>query len=369
MSSVKRWMEKGRGPAEFMEYIGKNILVVDDERAIRESISDYLEDIGCSSDMASNGIEALERIEKKSYDALIVDLNMPGLDGFGVLEKIVPLYPEMPVIVLSGVGILDKAVDAIRRGAWDFLSKPIGSFSVLQLTLNRALERSRLIKENRLYKEHLEEEVVKKTEQVLEMSRSIIMTQKEMILRLSDVVETRSHETGNHVLRVSEYSNLMATILGMSDEQVGNLKLASPMHDVGKIGISDLILNKPGKLTIEEFRLIQNHTVIGYNIFYKSSLPVLQLAAEIALNHHENWNGGGYPNRKSGKEIPLAARITTIVDVFDAISHSRVYKEAWDIDRTYSHIKENSGVIFDPELTEIFLANFDGILDIYNGLV
>jgi len=274
-----------------MECLDKYILIVDDERAIRESISDYLEDVGCKPEMASNGLEALEMLNSKKYDALIVDLNMPMLDGFGVIEKAVPLNPEMPIIVLSGVGVLDKAVEAIRKGAWDFLSKPIGSFSVLQLTLDRALERSRLIQENRLYKEHLEEEVIKKTEQVLELSRSIIMTQKEIILRLGDVVETRSHETGNHVLRVSEYSYLMAEIIGMSEQQIGDLRLASPMHDVGKIGISDLILNKPGKLTDEEFRIIQDHTVIGYNIFYKSSLPVLQLAAEIALNHHEKWNG------------------------------------------------------------------------------
>ena len=350
-----------------MECTGKKILVVDDEKGIRESISDYLEDIGCLPGLAADGSDALNMLETGDYDVLIIDLNMPGMDGFGVIERIVPLHPEMPIIVLSGVNVLDKAIEAIRKGAWDFLSKPIGSFSVLRFTLNRAIERSRLLKDNRLYREHLEEEVIKKTEQVLEMSHSLILAQKEIILRLGDVVETRSHETGNHVLRVSEYSYLLGTLIGLSNEKSNDLRLASPMHDVGKIGITDLILNKPGKLTDEELKLVQNHTVIGYNIFKKSALPVLQLAAEIALCHHERWDGCGYPNGKVGSDIPLCARITSIVDVFDAISHSRVYKDAWSIDKTFDYIKNNSGIFFDPEITEVFIKNFDSFLEIYNG--
>lgn len=351
-----------------MESKDKTVLIVDDEIAIRESIADYLEDIGCRPETAANGEEALEKLAVMKYDAVILDLNMPGIDGFGVIEKTVPLYPEMPIVVLSGVGVIEKAIEAIRKGAWDFLGKPIESFSVLLLTLDRALERARLLKENRLYREHLEDEVRKKTEQVLEMSRSLIMTQKEIILRLGDVVETRSHETGNHVLRVSEYAYLLACLAGTGSALADEIKLVSPMHDVGKIGISDLVLNKPGKLTDEEFRLMQQHTVMGYNIFYKSSLPVLQLAAEIALNHHEKWNGEGYPNRVAGEMIPVAARITTIVDVFDAITHSRVYKNAWSIEESLAYMKDNSGIIFDPELLDLFLKNIDQFMHIFKNL-
>ena len=351
-----------------MESKGKAILVVDDEMAIRESIADYLEDTGCFPETAANGLEALEKLEVKEYDAVILDLNMPGVDGFGVIEKTFPRYPEMPIIVLSGVGVLDKAVEAIRKGAWDFLGKPIESFSVLSLTLNRALERARLLKENRLYKEHLEDEVRKKTEQVLEMSRTLILTQKEIILRLGDVVETRSHETGNHVLRVSEYASLLGTLAGMNREEADDLKVASPMHDVGKIGISDLVLNKPGRLTDDEFIIMQQHTFMGYHIFHKSSLPVLQLAAEIALNHHEKWNGEGYPNRIAGEKIPFSARITSIVDVFDAITHARVYKTAWTMEESFKFMQENSGIMFDPELLALFIKNFEEFLDIYKKL-
>lgn len=349
-----------------MECGDKLILVVDDEKAIRESISDFLEDTGCRPDTAANGREAVEMIRSKKYDAVIVDLNMPEMDGFEVLERVAPENPNMPIIVLSGVGVIDKAVEAIRKGAWDFLSKPISSFSVLQITLNRVFERARLRAENRLYREHLEEEVRRKTAQVIEMSRSLIAAQKEIILKLGDVVETRSHETGNHVQRVSEYTYLLSKLYGMTESEALDIKLASPMHDVGKIGIPDNILNKPGDLTEEEFDIIKTHTSIGYSIFNTSELPVLKLAAEIALYHHEHWDGSGYPNGISGKNIPVSSRITTIVDVFDAVSHSRIYKDAWDIEESSSYIKANSGKMFDPELADLFINNIEQFLEIHH---
>ncbi len=351
-----------------MEYKDKSVLVVDDERAIRETVSDYLEDIGCRPEMAADGVEALDKIINGSYDAVIMDLNMPGMTGLEVLDKVVLRFPEMPIIVFSGVGVLDKAMEAIHKGAWDFISKPITSFSVLNLTLNRALERARLLCENRLYKEHLEDEVRKKTEQVLEMSRSLITTQKEIILRLGDVVETRSHETAHHVHRVSEYAYLLSILYGISEKEAADIKIASAMHDVGKIGTPDGILNKPGKLTEEEFAIIKQHTVTGYTIFRTSELPVLKLAADIALNHHEQWQGGGYPNSVSGERIPLAARITALVDVFDAITHARVYKSAWTIDDACRFIEEKKSIMFDPELTDLFIKNFKMFHDILKRL-
>jgi putative two-component system response regulator len=349
-----------------MECGDKLILVVDDEKAIRESISDFLEDTGCRPDTAANGVEAIDMIRSKKYDAVIIDLNMPEMDGFEVLERVSPENPNMPIIVLSGVGVIDKAVEAIRKGAWDFLPKPISSFSVLQITLNRVFERARLRAENRLYREHLEEEVRRKTAQVIEMSRSLIAVQKEIILKLGDVVETRSHETGNHVQRVSENTYLLSRLYGMTEGEALDIKLASPMHDVGKIGIPDNILNKQGELTEEEFSIIKTHTTIGYSIFNTSDLPVLKLAAEIALYHHEHWDGSGYPNGIKEKSIPINARITTIVDVFDAVSHSRIYKTAWGIEQSCSYIKENSGKMFDPELAELFLSNIEQFLEIHH---
>lgn len=351
-----------------MEYKDKSILVVDDEPAIRETVADYLEDEGCRPAKAADGFEALEKINNGSYDAVIMDLNMPGMTGFEVLDKVVLKFPEMPIIVFSGVGVLDKAMEAIHKGAWDFISKPITSFSILSLTLNRALERSRLLRENRIYRENLEEEVRKKTEQVLEMSRSLITTQKEIILRLGDVVETRSHETAYHVHRVSEYAYLLSMLYGVSEKDAGDIKIASAMHDVGKIGTPDGILNKPGKLTDEEFKIIKRHTVTGYTIFKTSELPVLKLAAEIALNHHEQWCGGGYPNAIAREKIPFAARITALVDVFDAITHARIYKSAWSIEEACRFITEKKGIMFDPDLTDLFMQNFDRFREIHDRL-
>ncbi len=348
-----------------MEFKDKLILVVDDERALRESIADFLEDAGYLPEIASNGREAVEMTRSKKYDAVIIDLNMPEMDGFEVLERIAPENPNMPIIVLSGIGIIEKAVEALRKGAWDFLSKPIPSLSILQMTLNRVFENARLITENRLYREYLENEVTRKTAQVIEMSRSLIAAQKEIILKLGDVVETRSHETGNHVQRVSEYTYLLGKLSGMTESEALDIKLASPMHDVGKIGIPDGILNKPSILTVEEFEIIKTHTTIGHSIFNTSELPVLKLAAEIALHHHENWDGSGYPDGIKGKDIPLNVRITTIVDVFDAISHPRVYKNAWDIKESCIYINDNSGIMFDPELTDLFITNFDLFKEIH----
>jgi len=351
-----------------MEYRDKSILVVDDERAIREVVSDYLEDIGCRPDKAADGVEALEKIVNGSYDAVIMDLNMPGMTGLDVLDKVVLRFPEMPIIVFSGVGVLYRAVEAIRKGAWDFISKPITSFSVLDLTLNRAFERSRLLRENRIYREHLEDDVRKKTEQVLEMSRSLITTQKEIILRLGDVVETRSHETAYHVHRVSEYAYLLSILCGINEKDAADIKIASAMHDVGKIGTPDGILNKPGKLTGDEFEIIKQHTVTGYTIFRTSELPVLKLAAEIALNHHEQWCGAGYPNAISGESIPLAARITALADVFDAVTHARIYKSAWKIEDACNFITGQSQVMFDPALVDLFMKNFSMFREIHDRL-
>jgi putative two-component system response regulator len=351
-----------------MECKGKSILIIDDEKAIRESISDFLEDFGCMTSVAANGLEALEVLKVIHPDAILADLNMPEMDGFELIDHVAAEFPETPVIVLSGVGIIDRAVEAIRKGAWDFLPKPLSSFSVLQITLDRVFERAKLLKENRIYREHLEEEVRKKTEQVLEISRAVITTQKEIILKLGDVVETRSHETAHHVQRVSEYAELLSRLAGLSEEDSQRIRLASPRHDVGKIGISDQILNKKGSLTEDEFKIIKNHTTIGHSIFKESPLPVLKLAAEIALYHHEKWNGGGYPTGISGEEIPFSARITSIVDVFDAITHARMYKEAWDMDRSLEYIKSNGGILFDPGLTELFLNNLDKFMEIYNKI-
>ncbi len=192
----------------------------------------------------------------------------------------------------------------------------------------------------------------------------IVDAQKEIILRMGDVVETRSKETANHVYRVAEYSYLLALKAGLSEEKAQVLRHASPMHDVGKVGVSDSILLKSGKYTAEEFSAMQRHTILGYNIFSESPREIIQAAGIIAYEHHERWDGKGYPRGLTGDEIHIYGRITSLADVFDALINSRSYKKAWSADKVFEFILENRGTMFDPVLVDLFLENREEILEI-----
>ncbi len=198
------------------------------------------------------------------------------------------------------------------------------------------------------------------------LNQEIIDTQKEVVLTLGEVVETRSKETAFHVKRVAEISRLLALKLKMSEDQAELLRMASPMHDVGKIGIPDAVLNKPGKLTTEEFEMMKKHTTIGYEILKSSNRKILQAASLIALHHHEWWNGNGYPSGLKEDKIGIFGRITAISDVFDALLHKRTYKDSWPIEKVLEYIKSLRGTQFDPEIVDIFFDNLSYILDIMN---
>ncbi len=198
------------------------------------------------------------------------------------------------------------------------------------------------------------------------LTDEIEATQKEVILTLGEVVETRSEETGYHVKRVSDYCYLLALKCGLGQEMAELGRLASPMHDVGKVGIPDAILNKPGKLTPAEFEVIKTHTSIGYNILKSSKQPILRTAALIALQHHEQWDGLGYPQGLRGEEIDILARIVKVVDVFDALSCKRIYKDPWDMDRILDMLRGNRGTQFDPELIDLLLENIADFLAIHD---
>lgn len=196
------------------------------------------------------------------------------------------------------------------------------------------------------------------------LNNEIIDTQREVIFTLGEIVETRSKETANHVRRVAEYSYVMAVATGFSEDDANILRLASPMHDIGKIGIPDHILNKPGKLTTEEFDVIKTHTLIGFDILKQSSREIMKTAATIALQHHERWDGKGYPYGLAGEEISLFSRITSLVDVYDALGHKRVYKDAWDEQEIQEFVEQEKGKLFDPRLVEIFFENVEKLKDI-----
>jgi putative two-component system response regulator len=353
----------------------KTILIIDDEPKFRGNLADWLEDMGYATITAGDGEEGLALFRERQPDMVLADLNMPRLDGFGVVKEVTRLAPETPILVISGVGVLEDAIGAIRLGAWDFLTKPLQDLALLEHTINKAFERSMLLGINRLYREHLEEEVAKRTQklnllntELTRLNTEISDTQRELLYTLGDVVETRSHETANHVRRVARLSFFLARRVGLPEDESKLLQLASPMHDVGKIGIPDSILNKPATLTPVEFEVIKTHTVIGYEILKHSTRPIMKTAAIAAWQHHERWDGTGYPNGLSGRDIHIYGRITSVADVFDALTHSRVYRKAWDHARAVEYLQSQAERMFDPELIRIFFADLSQVTDLLSSL-
>lgn len=203
-------------------------------------------------------------------------------------------------------------------------------------------------------------------QEIESLNDEITNTQKEIIYTMGEIAETRSKETGHHVKRVAEYSKLLALKLGLPKEEAELLKLASPMHDIGKVGIPDAILNKPGKLTFEEFEVMKTHAQIGYEMLKHSNKPILQTASIVARDHHEKWNGKGYPRGLKGDDIHIYGRITAVADVFDALGSDRAYKKAWEDEKIFNLFKEERGEHFDPKIIDIFFENLDEIFEIRN---
>lgn len=243
------------------------------------------------------------------------------------------------------------------------------TFLMMYVEFSRNSAFSELIKIRKNLEKQVQQEVKKHMALVHAHEEEMENTQKELIMTMSTVLETRSSETGYHVQRVCEYSELLAKLCGLTKHEQQLIFIASSMHDIGKAVIPDEILNKPGRYTEEEFTIMQQHTTIGYQMLKDSERPIIKNAAAIALNHHEWWNGDGYPNNLHSEDIPLYARIVAISDVFDALGSDRVYKKAWPLEKILAHFEELSGVQFDPNLVHIFLTNIDDFVVIRNRLV
>ena len=352
-----------------------NILVIDDEEGLRRSLCAYLEDLGYDALDAGNGLEGLKvmRAHMPDLAAVIVDLNMPVLDGYGFLRHAREEAPELPIVVLSGVGVVDDALQAVRLGAWDFLTKPLHNFSILEHTLNKVTEKARLIRENREYQTNLEELVRQRT---AELER----TRRQIMHRLSRAAEYKDNETGHHVIRVGEIAAVLAQALGLDAESCDNLRDCAPLHDIGKIGVPDEVLLKPGKLDPNEWKIMQQHCIFGCEILGPLTSKeeahascenwavkgpegneLLDLARMLALLHHERWDGTGYPFGLAGEAIPLEARIVAVVDTYDALASERPYKEAFPEEKCMAIIRESSGTHFDPGVVEAFFQNIEEI--------
>ncbi|MDY7560433.1 MULTISPECIES: HD domain-containing phosphohydrolase [unclassified Pseudomonas] len=291
-------------------------------------------------------------------DLILLDINMPYLDGYKVLEQLQalddPLLP--PVIILTAQNGKDELLKALAAGARDFVSKPFSRVEFLMRVRNLldAQIAHRLLHDNHT----LLEQLVQTRTQELNNARI------QAVQCLGRAAEYRDNETGFHILRMSQYSALLAKYLGCSDKQCELLQYASQMHDIGKIGIPDRILLKPGNFNDDEWEIMKTHSRIGAKILEQGDAPLICMARSIALTHHEKWDGSGYPQGLSRAAIPLEGRIVAVADVFDALTSNRPYKVAWSIDDAVQHINDGAGVHFDPAVVAIFLEHLDEILKI-----
>jgi len=329
------------------------ILAVDDEPYVRDLVSRWLTGAGYACAQAATAQAALEHLRDNEVHLLTLDVNMPGRSGMDLLQDIKKDYPDTAVLMMTGVNDTKAAISALTNGAWGYLVKPVEREELL-FQVSGALERRQLLVERREYTRGLEEKVRQATV-------AIRQAHEETIHRLVTASMCRDEETGMHIRRTGLFSEALARAAGWSAADAEIIRMAAPMHDVGKIGIPDAVLRKPGKLTPDEFEIMKTHTTIGAKMLAGSHSAILGMAREIALGHHERWDGTGYPQGLAGPAIPEAARIVAIVDVYDAVSHDRVYRRAMPEDEVLDLMGKDAGSHFDPLLLAAFFSQLDEI--------
>lgn len=341
------------------------ILVADDSKMNRMIAGGILEKAGYEVAFAEDGVEAIEALKKDKIDAVLMDIQMPNMDGFEATRAVKKdeALKHIPIIIVTAISDKEALKSALAIGATDYVTKPFDA-EELTLRIKNVVQIKRfndfLADQNKL----LESKVKERTKELEELFAVVKSTEIEVIKLLGSVSEYRDMETGNHILRVGYISEFLARKAGLSNEECEMILYASMMHDIGKVGISDTILLKPGKLTGEEFEIMKTHSSMGKDMLSSSDMPLLKASAEIALTHHEKWDGSGYPSGLKGENIPLFGRIVAIADVFDALKSERPYKKAFDDDKVKEIFAKDSGKHFDPALTEIFLRDYDEVLAI-----
>jgi len=328
-------------------YPSPRILVVDDEAYVREVLCRCLGDEGYNCETAANAKDALERLKDNEFSLLISDIMMPEVSGIELLKMVRESFPNLAVIMLTAVDDRKTAISTLHLGAYGYLIKPFDVNEVL-INVSGALERRRLEMLSRQYEERLEAKVAERTADVRRR-------EEEIAIHLVSASEYRDEETGAHIRRIGLYAAVIAKAVGWPPRAVDDIRVAGPMHDIGKIGIPDSILLKPGKLTDQEFEEVKKHSEIGAAILSNSDVPLLHMARDIALSHHEKWDGAGYPAGLAGEAIPESARIIAVTDVYDALVHNRVYRPAMGEEKALGIMRETREKHFNPGIFDCFL--------------
>lgn len=347
-----------------------DVVIVDDEPAISAWASRVLEQHGYVCRRAATAGQARGLLGADGHRLVLLDINLPDESGMDFLAEVREAHPGSAVVMITGEDSLELALQAIALGAYGYLIKPVLG-GELVIAVANALKRRRDEQTNRRLLERFRGMVTERGDQLEQAVTELRMVegevrgaQAETIVRLARMVEFRDEETGAHVQRMSGYCAELASRLRIPDERCEMIRLASQLHDVGKIAVPDSVLLKAGRLTPEEFELMKSHAVVGYEMLFGSVSSVMRLAATIALTHHERWDGQGYPRGLEGEEIPLEGRIAAVADVFDALTSERPYRPAFPVTAATDTMRAERGSHFDPHLLDTFIEGLPGILAI-----
>jgi len=340
-----------------------NILIVDDVSDNIKVAMNILKENNYNFSFATDGKEALEIVKTKEFDLILLDIMMPELDGFEVCEvlKESTTTKNIPVIFLTAKADIDSISKGFKVGGVDYITKPFHPVELIsRVATHLELYRAKAVLEQNNI--NLNVKIKYNEDRLLTELES---TQKEIIYILTEVMESTSDETGKHIKRVSQFSQLLARLHdSLSEEEAQIIKLASPLHDIGKITINSDILHKHGKLTEEEFNIMKKHTTNAHLLLKNSKRKIIKAGDIIAYQHHEKWNGSGYPKGLQGEEIHIYARIVALADVLDALTHKRIYKDAWSFEDAATYIVSHKGTQFDPYLVELFEGNLEKFREI-----